>query len=184
MTLKLDNLFLTKNIHTMTVTNTPLEMFYRECFQLKETNKMISVFFLAQCIEEEIQYNDIYTFLLKKCMDKENTDFVADILKRCYNEKLNEFIIQIYHPTLEMNLLAKTDNRSYYHAAAIDVNNIDMWFMSAQNDFNTDYQKFKIRSTSVGDVVLIQNKYYIVKGTHLSEVKNNVDFHILQAEII
>jgi hypothetical protein len=34
----------------------------------------------------------------------------------------------------------------------------------AQNDFNEDYAAFGARSTSVGDMILDGNDFYLVKG--------------------
>ncbi len=122
----------------------------------------------------------VNTFLLKKCVVDEDVPLIKNIITLTINKNL----IHVFHPVLEMNTLCQLDNRSYYHAATISTDDIDMFFMKCQNDFNEDYRMFNVRSTSVGDIVLVDKRYYMIKPAGIQQLKINEDFQILEITTI
>ena len=121
---------------------------------------------------------EISVFLLKKCINEDNIPLV-----KALGIELEKNIIHVFHPVLGMNSLHE-DGKNYYHAATISTNDIDIFYMKCQNDFNKEYRMFNVRSTSVGDIVMIDKKYYMIKPIGVKQVEINKHFEILQAQKI
>jgi hypothetical protein len=122
----------------------------------------------------------VNAFLLKKCVVDENVPLIKNIISLTINKNL----IHVFHPVLGMNALCELDNRTYYHAATVSTDDIDMFFMKCQNEFNEDYRMFNVRSTSVGDIVLVDKRYYMIKPAGIQQLKINEDFQILEITTI
>lgn len=60
----------------------------------------------------------------------------------------------IYHPVQGMNHFCNTEDEILYKGVAVvNAESFENAFTKAQNDFNPLYEAFKIRSTSVGDII-------------------------------
>jgi hypothetical protein len=179
MTLKLDNLFLNKKYNTHMIMNSYLEDIFHNFKIIVQEDKQAAIAYFNS-YTFTLSNKDVNTFLLKKCIEEENIPLVKDII----GVVLHRNIVHVFHPTVGMNSLYETDGRNYYHAATISVDDVEMFYMKSQNDFNKDYQMFNIRSTSVGDIVLIDKKYYMIKPVGIKQVEINKHFEILKYEVL
>lgn len=75
----------------------------------------------------------------------------------------------IYHNTNEEtmfrdNPLKDGEKRDFKYIGAVMATDINEAWKLAQNDFNEEYAQLGARSTSVGDMILDGNDFYLVKG--------------------
>lgn len=75
----------------------------------------------------------------------------------------------IYHNTNEETMfrdspLKDGEKRDFKYIGAVMATDINEAWKLAQNDFNEEYAQLGVRSTSVGDMILDGNDFYLVKG--------------------
>ena len=93
-------------------------------------------------------------------------------------KKTFTMIYSIYHPISgSMNHFCEPAQYEYALVFSLEAGNLDEAFKLCQNDFNEEYTKLGIRSTSVGDIIQGQRDYesgtcHLVKGIGFQEVSN------------
>ena len=75
----------------------------------------------------------------------------------------------IYHNTNKETMFRSTplkdgEKRDFKYIGAVMASSLEEAFILSQNDFNEEYAEIGARSTSVGDVILDGNDFYLVKG--------------------
>lgn len=75
----------------------------------------------------------------------------------------------IYHNTNEETMfrdapLKDGEKRDFKYIGTVMATDINEAWKLAQNDFNEEYVQYGVRSTSVGDMILDGNDFYLVKG--------------------
>lgn len=78
----------------------------------------------------------------------------------------------IYHNTNEETMFRSTplkdgEKRNFKYIGAVMASSLEEAFILSQNDFNEEYAEIGARSTSVGDMILDGNDFYLVKGIGL-----------------
>ena len=78
----------------------------------------------------------------------------------------------IYHPIHgQLNPQCLKNLYDYVPICHVVTEDLEEAFKQAQNDFNTDYAKMKVRSTCVGDIISTEDgKYFLIKGVGFTEV--------------
>ena len=74
----------------------------------------------------------------------------------------------IYHNTNKKTMFRSTplkdgEKRNFKYIGAVMASSLEEAFMLSQNDFNEEYAEIGARSTSVGDMILDGNDFYLVK---------------------
>lgn len=75
----------------------------------------------------------------------------------------------IYHNTNEDTMFQDTplkegEKRDFKYIGSVLATDINEAWKLAQNDFNEEYAQLGVRSTSIGDMILDGNDFYLVKG--------------------
>lgn len=75
----------------------------------------------------------------------------------------------IYHNTNKETMFRSTplkdgEKRDFKYIGAVMASSLEEAFILSQNDFNEEYAEIGARSTSVGDMILDGNDFYLVKG--------------------
>lgn len=75
----------------------------------------------------------------------------------------------IYHNTNKETMFRSTplkdgEKRDFKYIGAVMASSLEEAFILSQNDFNEEYAEIGVRSTSVGDMILDGNDFYLVKG--------------------
>lgn len=84
---------------------------------------------------------------------------------------MNELSFNIYHPVDGMNHLCTKNELQYKYVATVKCVEKEQVFALSQNEFNSEYRRLHIRSTSVGDIfVTPEGVHYMIKGVGLEEV--------------
>jgi hypothetical protein len=87
-------------------------------------------------------------------------------------------LFTIYHPIDgEMNFQCERGKYEYECIATVEASSLQDAFKKAQNDFNPEYAKLGVRSTSVGDVIH-GNTTNMIKGIGFEEVPFTVISYI------
>ena len=66
----------------------------------------------------------------------------------------------------------------FEHVALVTADSLEEAFIKAQNEFNEDYANLGHRSTSVGDIIENESKYYMVMPLGFAEVPHTVVTYI------
>ena len=74
----------------------------------------------------------------------------------------------IFHATEPGLRFTETENQPRRYAGYVDANSLDQAFAYAQNHY-TDWAKNQERSTSIGDIINCEGKYYLVCGRGFKE---------------
>lgn len=83
--------------------------------------------------------------------------------------------VTVYHPVMnKMNPLAK-DGYVYKSVGSIESDEKNL-FRSLQNDFNEEYRKLGVRSCMVGDIYQTDDKFFMLEGFGIKEIKAGVQF--------
>jgi hypothetical protein len=84
-----------------------------------------------------------------------------------------EKIYKIYHPMDGINHNCKISNCEYQLIGQVKANSLEQAFIYSQA-FSTQWESTNNRSTSVGDIVSIDNEYYMVKGAGFRQMNHPV----------
>jgi hypothetical protein len=158
-------------------TNLILDEVYDHAKHLSLQNDYLSevggIFFSDYCEDNNIDFEDtVHPYLLKKVMNKQEREFVQNLLDY-YDVQLKNHVIQIYHP-ISINA------DSYYHAAAIELNNLNHYMHKMHND-DEFYSKYNVRDTGIRDILFLDGIYYLLyTSSEVKEVKLNTDFQLLE----
>jgi len=81
----------------------------------------------------------------------------------------------IYHPYGgDINHDCKRGEFEYKEVAHVHARSLNDVFQQSQNDFNEEYASLGIRSTCVGDIIRLDDVYYMITGTGFVEVPPTV----------
>lgn len=88
---------------------------------------------------------------------------------------MNSRLFNIYHPIGSMNHSCEHNKFQYKHVATIECSEKEQVFALSQNDFNAEYRRLHIRSTSVGDIIVTpEGIHYMIKGIGLELIPKSV----------
>ncbi len=68
----------------------------------------------------------------------------------------------IFHTVDKKTSFEEVEHQPRKYIGSVLAKDIDHAYKMAQNDFNPEYEKFKVRSTSVGDLIQDDYGYYMV----------------------
>ena len=129
----------------------------KEGFGITQVTKpnLLTIKYLEVFIMETIKSNKI----TKEELEKKISRPLMPELKR-------EFCI--YHNTNEEtmfrdNPLKDGEKRDFKYIGAVMASSLEEAFILSQNDFNEEYAEIGVRSTSVGDMILDGNDFYLIK---------------------
>lgn len=111
-------------------------------------------------IDGLIPADDSYYILEKPLTTEQMLDIIED----------NEMLVEVFH-NIDMYSRLEPNLNRYKKVANVRVPKDEYFFGKCQN-FNEDYAKLFLRSTSVGDVVKLNNKLLKIKGFGLEEVES------------
>jgi len=82
-----------------------------------------------------------------------------------------------------MNHNCDTNNIIFVEVHSLMAKNLEHAFLNSQNDFNSDYRKKGVRSTSVGDIIRDDNDFteknlYMILGVGYNVVSEDVTFKL------
>jgi len=80
---------------------------------------------------------------------------------------------KIYHPIDGINTDCKITNSEYQLAGVVKAGSLEQAFIFSQ-EFSTQWTSKNLRSTSVGDVITDNHKYYMVKNIGFREVNQPI----------
>jgi hypothetical protein len=100
-------------------------------------------------------------FIMTGITDEEWKNIFAEEIEERLEEAKNMW--QIYHPVNGMNHMC--DKKELYRFVAhVYAPSLGEVYQQAQNDFSEHYRGYKVRSTSVGDVIGKDGEYWMIKG--------------------
>jgi hypothetical protein len=71
-------------------------------------------------------------------------------------------MFHIYHSVNPITRFTEAENQLREYVGFVMATDMEHAYKMAQNDFNSDYQKYKVRSTSVGDLIQDNYGFYMV----------------------
>lgn len=129
----------------------------KEGFGITQVTKpnLLTIKYLEVFIMETIKSNKI----TKEELEKKISRPLMPELKR-------EFCI--YHNTNKETMFRDTplkdgEKRDFKYIGAVMASSLEEAFILSQNDFNEEYAEIGVRSTSVGDMILDGNDFYLIK---------------------
>lgn len=74
-------------------------------------------------------------------------------------------MFHIYHCIDEEDMFTDKEKQPRKYVGSVMAEDLDDAFKMAQNDFNPEYRKYNVRSTSIGDLIQDDYGFYMVSGT-------------------
>lgn len=73
-------------------------------------------------------------------------------------------MFHIYHCIEKQYMFTDRERQTRKYVGSVMAKDLDDAFRMAQNDFNEDYRKYKVRSTSIGDLIQDDYGFYMITG--------------------
>lgn len=116
----------------------------------------------------------LYIITLEGLIPADNGYYILDtsLTQEMVLETLedNEMLVEVFH-NIDLFSAIKPNLNRYKKVANVIVSKDEYFFNKVQN-FNEDYSRLFLRSTSVDDVVKLNNKLMKIKGFGLEEVES------------
>lgn len=87
--------------------------------------------------------------------------------------------VSVLHPINGvLNPLCLRGEYEYEHITTVECESLEEAFRLSQNDFSEEYSSLNKRSTSVGDIMIVDGVHYFISGISFTEIPHTVATYV------